>query len=784
MQYAERRKPIVFWVGSGLSVNANLPNWPQLKTALVSAALDAATALGGEAGKIADARIEAVRVEPNPWEAFRSLKNIMGDTEYHNSIRAIFDKSANIPPPDMYYLIWSLKIDGILSLNIDGFAHRAFPNSKNEEVLIFNGRDAKNYVQAISGGRKFVANLHGEKANSSTWVFTRDELNSLVSDAAYVAFLNFVFSSMTIIFVGISAEDTAAGGFLQNLRSSGLDVGPHFWITDRSDTQAHEWSAKNNVQIIKYTPDRDINNKINHDIPLGEIFETIREYVSTEGIARAVIPQVKASASRLTPLELRQKSDDETRHVLASYARDILDRNGSNTACQDYRDFLRIYSSSIFRSWHISNYEGDDRFFDYRVIEKISSSAFSNVWRLMNEQGDNFALKVIQIDNLHSGTQLESFRRGVRSMEFLTNADVPGTPKLVSAHEIPTCVIMSFIEGHNLGEIVKRPRFDFWSDGTRILINVCKNLQYGHNLPQGVLHRDVRPSNIMVPNYHYSELEASDHGVDKYEASLINYDMSWHVNAQGNTITGNLEEAGFYSPEMINGVHQNTARRTSVDAYGIGMTLYFSYTKSVPPSGGSKSTDWQKLLDANFRASKDLTWHSAPNRLRRIIEAATRPNEDERIAVGVIGSRLEMVLRAAQGRFDEISTDFWAEELLIRAFSYRDYKANPEETEFSHEPIPGRLISIKANFRQKSLEMRFENASTGSADRSSGKAWGERLGNARSILKSSGWRVLAETGRGALNIVLSATIEVDEIRADIAKAAKNLDRAIDQVRVD
>lgn len=785
VQYAERRRPIVFWVGSGLSVNAGLPTWPQLKASLVSSALEAATALETEEGKKAEARIEGARSEPNPWEAFRSLKHIMGEAEYYASIRSIFDRTSLLEPPDMYSIIWQLKIAGILSLNIDGFANRAFPHHRTEEIVVFHGREAKNFVHAISSGRRFVGNLHGLKDNSSTWVFTKDELNSLINDQSYITFVNFIFSSMTVVFLGISADDTAAGGFLEGLSSLGVDVGPHFWITDRHDASTQHWAAKNQIQVINYAPERDVNNKLNHDIPLSELIIELNSFVSLEQTPAPVIPAVEAISTRIDPMALRQKTDDESRFILASYAKDIITKNDDDTKSPPYKAFLEEYSSNIHQAWHITNFDNANRFFGYTVVEKVSSSSFSNVWRLSNDSGDQFALKIIRIDNIRSGTQIDSFRRGVQSMGFLTNAGVPGTPKLVSAHEIPTCVIMSYVEGHDLHTIASRPTFNFWLDGTRIMMSVCRTLQFGHNLPQGVLHRDVRPSNIMVPDYHYSEIEASDHKIERCATVLLNYDMSWHVTAKGNTIAGNLEESGFYAPEMINGIQENTARRTSVDAYGVGMTLYFAYTRAMPPSGGSKSTDWRGLLDSAFRPNKALSWHSAPVRLRRIIEFATLPDEDRRLSVGAIGSRIEMLLRAVQGRFDEMSTDFWAEELLCRAFSYREYKCNREETEFSHEPVPGRLIWMKANFKTNSVEMRFENASTGAANRRvAGKSWNDKLASAREILKSSGWRIQSETAYGALSIVLSAVISVDEIRSDINTAARNLDRAIEQVRVD
>jgi eukaryotic-like serine/threonine-protein kinase len=135
-------------------------------------------------------------------------------------------------------------------------------------------------------------------------------------------------------------------------------------------------------------------------------------------------------------------------------------------------------------------------------------------------------MKIIQIDNLHDGPQIESFRRGVQSLRYLTNAGVPGTAKLIDAHEIPTAVVMDFVEGQPLSDVASNSHFNFWDQGLPILINVCMHLEYSHNLPQGVLHRDIRPSNIMVPYYFWSDLDAADAKVNRYEAVLLNYDMS------------------------------------------------------------------------------------------------------------------------------------------------------------------------------------------------------------------------------------------------------------------
>jgi hypothetical protein len=72
----------------------------------------------------------------------------------------------------------------------------------------------------------------------------------------------------------------------------------------------------------------------------------------------------------------------------------------------------------------------------------------------VNQSGEFKALKIIQIDNLEKGPQLDSFRRGVKALSYLSAAKVPGTANLEAAFEIPTAEVMEFIDGDNLTDLV------------------------------------------------------------------------------------------------------------------------------------------------------------------------------------------------------------------------------------------------------------------------------------------------------------------------------------------
>jgi hypothetical protein len=379
--YAERRRPIVFWVGAGLSADAGLPNWRQLRDQLIQQALETVNTFDPKTAKESEAKLEQASINENLWDAFQQIKSVIRETEFRETLKSIFSERSTSVLPEMYNVLWGLKnINGVISFNIDGFAARSHSIMRpREDAIKFIGKEAKNYASAISSGRPFIANLHGLKESPASWVFTREEIAHLTSDEGYVNFINYIFSAMTVVFLGISADDIASGGFLERLKASGLDVGPHFWITDRQDADAHGWSSRAGVQIIRYQPERDSKNKINHSVVLSSIFEDVHNFVSRESKPLPVISPISSEFQIESSASLRQLDDDEIRKILASEASRIIEKNGGETDNKSYREFLKTYSPNIYQAWHITADEPHNKFFDFSVVERISRSAFSSV---------------------------------------------------------------------------------------------------------------------------------------------------------------------------------------------------------------------------------------------------------------------------------------------------------------------------------------------------------------------------------------------------------------------
>lgn len=781
--HSERRKPVVFWTGAGLSMPAKLPSWRGLRDELIKRAVETLVGMPEADAAHREAQLELAKVDPSLWDAFKTLKAAMGQHEFREEIREILSHATEAEVPDAYRLIWELPgVRGMMTLNLDEFALRSHKRTRlSEDIVSFVGRDASDYTHVLGRGRPFIANLHGVIDSQKSWIFTTDEVSSLITSLGYRAFINAIFSQMAVVFIGISAEDASAGGFLEQLNKSGVDLGEHFWITDRTDPGSRAWAGEAGLGIIRYTPIGS-GPSVDHTRPIIDILTDLKSYVSKDAPLKPLVPDVVAVQHLDSPGVLLADDVDSMRTKLSGYAKHVLasDEFGSGST---YSQFLSEYGRCIHQAWWLTSTAPDNSFYGYVVEDVVARSPFSTVWRLKGSDGNSYALKVLEIRNLNKGPEIESFRRGTQSLSFLTAAKVPGTPALKVAFEIPTSVVMDFVEGSNLAEIAETKSFKPWEDGLPIMEKVCEHLKHGHNLPQGVLHRDVRPSNIMVPFFFWQPDFLEGAPPDKHDVKLLNYDMSWHSKAKGQAISGNMQESGYYAPEHAS-VEHGHSRSTLVDSYGLGMCLYFVFSRTPPPAGGSKSTDWQGLLDATFRANPKHKWRSAAARMRRLIDRATSPVPEERPVMDQISAELRNIRLALSGTTSHLTADMWAEELISQA-EEAEYVSDTNGVRFTREPRAGRIIAVEGDLQRSMVLVNFKNQALPSTNRSNlDRIWSEKLQRARDVLISNGWKISDRTGYGNMEILLSAEVDVEDISRDFRRYLVGLKRGLDLVRIE
>src|ERR1035437_3815744 len=201
------------------------------------------------------AKLATARSQSNPWLAFKMLRAQLGSTTYRDTIREAVRPADVAMAPASYRSLWKMRIRGLINLNIDRLATKAFVETTAANPLEFTGKHGTSLGQLLKENRPFILNLHGHADDSSTWVFTKSELEALRAEPSYWDFIRSCFFANTVLFLGITADDIAVGGPLEPLLNQNISSGTHFWVTSRTDLATDEWAEKVGVRVIRYAAD-------------------------------------------------------------------------------------------------------------------------------------------------------------------------------------------------------------------------------------------------------------------------------------------------------------------------------------------------------------------------------------------------------------------------------------------------------------------------------------------------------------------------------------------------
>lgn len=210
---SERTNRIVLWIGAGFSMPAGLPSWPKLRSMLCDALDNKARSMDETEKAYLEQRATQIRAMQDNWLSFQMLESALGRTSYRSAIRDALSAAESCSIPPIYSFALDLPVTGILTLNLDRIATRAF-TSKNpgRQLIEFDGSESGKHSHVLKSPSPFIVNLHGVLQNEESWVFTRDELRTLLRNEGYKAFVRSCLLTRTVVFMGISADDVAAGG--------------------------------------------------------------------------------------------------------------------------------------------------------------------------------------------------------------------------------------------------------------------------------------------------------------------------------------------------------------------------------------------------------------------------------------------------------------------------------------------------------------------------------------------------------------------------------------------
>lgn len=200
------------------------------------------------------------------------------------------------------------------------------------------------------------------------------------------------------------------------------------------------------------------------------------------------------------------------------------------------------------------------------LVNSIGSGSFGNVWRIKGGTWtEPVCFKSYHAHDILDPQKDARFRRGYQAMRQL---DHPNIVKVQSLSEVPFGFFMDYIEGANLRQL------NPGSSGepelvTRLLLEVAETLQHAHG--RGVIHRDVKPENIVISISEKNE----------YAAFLTDFDLAWFSAATQVTKLADGFGSHYYAaPEQINAPQSSGAHRATVDVYAFGQLCFFLHLRT------------------------------------------------------------------------------------------------------------------------------------------------------------------------------------------------------------
>jgi eukaryotic-like serine/threonine-protein kinase len=762
----ERTSRVVVWCGAGLSVSAGLPTWSQLRQRLHSTLVDKAANSDTAERERYLTSLKKIEKFHNQWVAFQLLQKELGQTSYRAVIREALSKAATAPTPEAYKSLWRLPVTGVLNLNLDRLATRAYAEIFPGKSLIeFNSLSVGAYTHVLKSPERFVYNLHGVTDDANSWVFTQEDLSRLLDQPGYTNFVRSVLSTSTVIFLGISADDIAVGGHLDRLAGAGIDTGAHFWVTDRRDHQTDQWAEASHIRVIKYA------NVSGDHTELGQFFRDLLSFIPPDDVEIArpvVLSTTLPDASLPDSSELARRDAEEIRFVLNSHAAEMFERETPDTY-DSYAKFCEEYDEAIHRAWYTSTLPGRNLLLGYQLIGEIAQGAFGRVYRANDPSGNTVAIKILRNDIRLNQNRLQSFRRGVRSMRILSERGVTGMVAYREASEIPAFVVMDFVEGGNLKDAVLGKQLNDWYSILRAATELTDIIRAAHALPERVLHRDLRPANIMLENLWSG---------DEWNVVVLDFDLSWHRGAFEETmLDGAGGITGYLAPEQIERIKGVSTRHASVDSFGLGMCFYFMLSGRDPVADQHRHRTWLNTLQSSAKERECSIWRSLSARFARLILNATRDRQADRWDINQILGELQRLKEALTRPNSVDAADLWAEELAARSDIFTDYIWDLNKLTASKALPTGVNVQLRGNESTRAVDLEVTWATTGVEDwKRIGKWIPQAKESCVSVLKSVGWTVTtAEADRTTMAVTAAAPVEA--VRRAVDNYAGSIDRA-------
>jgi tRNA A-37 threonylcarbamoyl transferase component Bud32 len=255
----------------------------------------------------------------------------------------------------------------------------------------------------------------------------------------------------------------------------------------------------------------------------------------------------------------------------------------------------------------------------YELLEEIGHGGMATVYRARDRRlGREVAVKLIHRHLRDSTDVAERFAREATAVAMLRHPGIVEVYDVSDLDEAEQYLVVELIRGPTLRERLRSGPLPP-EVAVAVAIEVAAGLEHAHR--QGVIHRDVKPENVLI------ELPAEGEGGERtpLRMKLTDFGIAKLLDAQGVTSTGQvLGSPAHMSPEQIEGGPVDA--RT--DVFALGVLLYEAMVGRLPFPGDHPAQVLRRVLDGEFIPAERQDAKIGAGYSRLISRALARQRED------------------------------------------------------------------------------------------------------------------------------------------------------------
>jgi hypothetical protein len=240
----------------------------------------------------------------------------------------------------------------------------------------------------------------------------------------------------------------------------------------------------------------------------------------------------------------------------------------------------------------------------YKILEMLGRGGMGIVYRAHDTELDrDVALKTMDVLMASDPNFLRRFQSEARALAKLNDPNIVSVFNLLETPE-GVCIVMELVKGRTLSALLKETPLLPLPRVIRIFRQVFAALDHAHK--EGVIHRDIKPGNVMLTNA--DVVKVTDFGLAKIQTRT------------GTTVTKGTAGTLFYmSPEQIRGLGQVDHRG---DIYSAGMALYECLAGALPFKPDSSEYTIANMIVEGLITPPDKINQALPKDLARIVMTA------------------------------------------------------------------------------------------------------------------------------------------------------------------